>query len=793
MALAVLVLEICLTRVFSFIMFHHFTYLVIGTAMLGFGAAGTYLTLRRATIGPGDDTAFLARSASRTGLSTVAAILLIPRIHFFPMDIYDQHDFSNLISLAVIVLLAGAPFYFAGQFVVQTLTQAGPAIHRLYFVDLCGAATGCFAALGLINSVGAVAACFAVAAIAWMVSLFMRFSRPRLAGLVLSLGAMFVQGRTEYLPLYAPTHKQLHGLQHAVELIKWHVVTRLDVTHPLHDNHSFGGALSPRYTGEPQTLRLVFQDASALTGIIQPTSTPRDTESLGYYLQGAPYIVHPRGDALVIGCGGGVDVLVALHHGARHVTGVDLNPHVIDMLRDRYSRFAGGVFERSREDVELVVAEGRHFLSRDPRRFEVIQLSGVDTFSALSTGAYALSENFIYTAEAFDAYLEHLTDNGILNVSRALFQPPRETLRLIATELDALVRRGVAEPFRHLMVLAGHGQNSPGHWAQTLVKRSPFTDAEVDALTAWTESLGFEVLYDPYRGRDNELDALSRTSVDQRAVFIAAHAVNIAPATDDRPFFFQFYRWSDLGRLITGRGGGVRPPLALLILLASLAIIAVLSAAFILYPLYRRGPTVPRVGSAGVFAYFAALGLGFILVEIALLQKLTVFIGGPTYSMSITLATILFASGLGSFVSRRWSYKPLQIINAALPILAGLIVIESLLLDGAIPQMLHLEWRWRVLVVVVLVAPLGLLMGMPFPAGLRHVDRVRPELNAWAWGINAFATVLGSVVCILISASAGFRAALWVGATIYLVGWFAFLVSQRVVRPENSAVLEALP
>ena len=443
LALSILLLELALTRIFSFISFHHLTYLVISIAMLGFGAAGTYLTIRRTDDNTTASGEFLARNSWLLGLAIITAVVFIPRIHFYPMDMVLRHDYSNLLSLFIIVLLTAAPFFFGGICIGYIISNAGSAINRVYFADLGGAATGCLLAIVFINNLGGIAACFAAAAIAMFVAAVSTACRRRryLIGLFVTVVFTAVIARTEFLPLYVPSEKQMFRMEHLVEQIKWHVITRLDVTRPIKGYFGFGGSLSPKYQenqGKPQNVRFIYQDGSNLTGIIQPTPTPRETPSLGYYMQGAPYQVKPEAEALVIGCGGGVDMLIALHHGARHVVGVDINPHTIELIRETYRDFAGGVYQR--DDVELVVAEGRHFLSRDQRRFDVIQLSGVDTWSALTTGAYALTENFIYTAEAFDQYLAHLTEDGIVNFSRPFLIPPNETLKLAATAISALER-----------------------------------------------------------------------------------------------------------------------------------------------------------------------------------------------------------------------------------------------------------------------------------------------------------------------------------------------------------------
>ncbi|MCJ7691814.1 MAG: class I SAM-dependent methyltransferase [Sedimentisphaerales bacterium] len=778
---ALLSLEVAFTRIFSFIMFHHFTYLAISTAMLGFGAAGSYLTTRKTNNNFSAGNEFIARSACLLGLTTIAAVVFIPRIHFYPMDLYYHHDYSNLLSLMVILVLAATPFFFGGTCIAYIISRAGKGINSIYFADLTGAASGCLLVILLINWLGGIATCFAVAAVGMLVAAISSVYRRKryLIGAVVTLALTGVVAQTECLPMYVPSSKAMFGKEHLVELVKWHVITRLDVTRPEESYYSFAGALSHKYKGEPQKVSLIYQDAAAWTGIIQPTPTPQETKSLGYYLQGAAYKIKPEAESFVIGCGGGVDILIAQYYGARQIVGVDINPHMIKLISEEYSDFAGHAYEGN--DVELIVSEGRHYLSREQRKFDVIQLSGVDTFSALSTGAYALSENFIYTAEAMDQYLAHLKEDGIINISRGFFTPPRETLKLVATWVEALERTGAEQPYNHMMILSGKGQGSSMSWAQTLVKRSPFSKDEVETLRSWTESLGFDVNYDPYTERGNELETIIHLSPKERSQFIAGHRLNIQPATDDRPFFFQFYRWGDLLRMDLKGGGGVRPPLALLILLGSFGIVTILSGVFIIYPLYRQGTCAKHGGRAGIFIYFASLGLGFIMVEIALLQKLTVFLGGPTYSMSITLFTILLASGIGSFLSRHWSGRPFRVLRVVIPLLVVVIIGESLLLDYMIPKLMYLSHFLRGVATVALIGPLGLLMGIPFPAGLRHVDQSRSELNSWAWGINACATVMGTIVCIMVSTLFGFRAALVSGAAVYLVGWLFFTISQHGV------------
>ncbi len=404
----------------------------------------------------------------------------------------------------------------------------------------------------------------------------------------------------------------------------------------------------------------------------------------------------------------------------------------------------------------------------------------MDTFTALTSGAYALTENFIYTRQALDAYLEHLRPDGIVNFSRPMLTPPRETLKLALTAAEALEALGAERPAEHIVVLAGKGVASahPVPWAQTMIKRSPFTRDEVAALQTFVQSLGFEMVFDPFTPRQGRLDAFLRAPAARRAEMTADYPLDIRPATDDRPFFFQFYRWSDLWRF--GQPRRQATPVAVTVIYAAFVQVTLLSALFILYPLYRTQRMVGQAGGrAGVFAYFGAVGLGFIMIEVALLQKFTVFLGGPAYSMAVTLFAILLTSGIGSFVSGRIPASPMTLLAVVLPLLAVTAVTGSIVYGPLTGSLLGLSHAGRCVAAVAMLAPLGLLMGMPFPTALRLVNRHRPELNAWAWGINACATVVGTVLCMMVSSAFGFSHAIQVGAVLYVVSLVSVVASHR--------------
>ncbi|NNE43722.1 MAG: methyltransferase domain-containing protein, partial [Gemmatimonadetes bacterium] len=606
---------------------------------------------------------------------------------------YRFGDYSNLLSLLLMILLAGLPFFFAGLCIGFILSRAGENVGHLYFSDLIGAACGAVAAVVFLTWIGGTATCLAMGTLAFLAAA-LSSARTRIRYILLFLAGVGVTGfvaQTEWLTLYAPPDKPLFRRHAEVERIEWHPIARVDVTRPFEGHHSFGGALAPNWEGKPPLTRLVFQDGGALTGIVQPDPTPEQTAVFGQYMQSAAYSMKNGAEALVIGCGGGVDVQIALHHNAKKVTAVDVNPEMLELLNNVYADFAKGVFQR--DDVELIVSEGRHFLTSTDRKFDVIQMSGVDTYTALAAGAYALTENFIYTREAVHQYLDHLNPDGIVSITRPLIRPPRETLKLTVTAVDVLSERGIANPEEHVIILAGRGKGSffGVPWGLTMIKESPFSRQEVADMQRWAGDRNFSVAYAPYGVGQGILAKYLRATPPERVQILEEDTRDMTPATDDRPFFFHFYPWSQLVTMQWLSGEGEQLSVAAVIMQATLFMVTLLSTVLILLPLFRTKLPDTARNVPSTFLYFASLGLGFILIEIALLQKLTIFLGGPTYSMAVTLFSVLFFSGIGSFVSKKWSADPLKLIAISVPLLAVLSVVTSLFIGPITDSLLGLS------------------------------------------------------------------------------------------------------
>lgn len=783
LSMGVLLLEMSLTRVFSVMSWHHFAYLIISLALLGFGAASTFLTVSPRFAHEGVVESLVARYAIGFSVSSILGFALATKVRFHPIDIVRYGDFSNLFSLLLIYLLVGVPFYFAGVCIGYLLSRAGDGVNRLYFFDLLGAGSGALLSIAGVNYLGAEATIYVAATAGALTAvLYARAGtwRSRLgASSALGLSLLMAVAATNFpiFPVYFPPEKDIHPWAMEPHYYRWNVLARVDVLNPVPFLFDFGGQLSPLCNDEMRRVptRAVFQDGGAGTGIVNlPGGDPNSVQALKYYLQGAPYVIKPSANhALIIGVGGGIDVLIALYHHTRRITGVEVNPVIADAVKHRYADFAGRVFDRP--DVELITAEGRHYLSATRDQFDVIQLSGVDSFVALSSGAYALSENYLYTIEAMHDFWNHLTPDGVLSFSRCLFTPPRETLRLVAIELEAMDRMGVERPDRHLMVI------SAGDMAETLLKRSEFTRTEVAAYRSWADRLQFRVRYDPFRAGDDVFDQLIRSSTQQRARMIESYPFDIHPTSDDDPFFFHLARWRSLlnppeAEASVQEWADWQFPLSFAILLASLGQILIMSTALIIGPLLLRTGRLRGVSHKGrVLVYFSTLGLGFITVEIALLQKYAVFVGGPVYAMAVTLFAILVFSGIGSLLARRIALLHPRSLTVALVALVGAIVGEAVFVSEGVPKLMFLSHGLRCVVTVAALAPLAMLMGMPFPMGLRVAQRLGQTIVPWAWGVNAVTTTLGSLLCVMVSMEWGFRTSLLGAAMMYLIAMLTAL------------------
>ncbi len=751
-------LQIALTRLFSFLYWYHAAFLVVAIGILGLGAGGALLA-RRGLASREDGLALAAAGAAACALSLSVFWLLGARIDMEPLALLS--DPAQPLRLMAIELLVLLPFTGLGLAQGALLSVFARAAPRVYAADLAGAALGCVASVALLSWLTPERALGAWGCVAAGAALLLARSRgARLAGAAggaLALGIAALTRPWHFLPaaskgvrpfLVAPG-AAAPGAPLIAETLP-SALLRLDVTAPFTAPFLFNGALGAGVVAPPLATRIVFEDGAAPT-MLHDIADPAAAEFLGRTNQSLAYTVRKAPRVLVIGAGGGTDVAIALHHGAMSVTAVELNPALVRLVAETHADFVHRLYER--RGVRVVVSEGRSFLARNREPFDVIQMSTVLTQAALSSGAYALSETYLYTVEAVETMLASLSKDGLVS-SSDWYLEPWQTARLVGIYAEALRRRG-ADPAAHLFVVHA------GSCATTLVCNRPFSSEELATLRAWAEAQGWSVLVDPRVPPDPRLAGFADRDGAAAAAHLASLPVDLSPVTDDRPFFFHVFRWRSLL-------SGTKPPTGDGLLMFGLAQTALLSMLFVLAPMAGMRETAGSARSiARYLLVFALLGAGYIAVELAAIARFTVLLGTPVASLAVTLAALLAATGAGSAMVSRSALPARRWLLFACCGLAAWVSVT--LLAGSALQRAALAWPLgaRSLVVALWVLPAGLVLGTPFPASLRALEAESPPLVPWAWAVNACASVLAASVTVLFSMRFGFRAVLLSSVAIY--------------------------
>ncbi len=760
---ALLMTELALTRIFSVTMYYHFAFLAISIALFGLSASGVFVYVTRRRLGSIDTRTLLAFFALLHALSTIVALACLVRIR-----VGLNYSPENLWLMVGIYALATMPFFTGGAVISLAFARLTPRINTLYAADLIGAASGCVALIPLLNVLGAPGGVLTAAAlsIGAAVAFAPRALRARtVRAAVVLFGAAGIAQLAGYAPFDVLDTKGHEGDR--VLFSKWNSFSRVAVYDRAHGDWS----LSPAYKGPQGGSLFMDIDSAASTPIVKGTGTLADASYLRYELTALAYHLTERVTggftALVIGPGGGRDLLSALVFGARHVDGVEINPIIArDVMLDRFRDYSGSIYANPK--VAIHVADGRNFVRRSTAKYDVIQASLVDTWAATAAGAYTLTENSLYTTEAFGEYLDHLSETGVLTITRWVF----DGLRLVSLAQQACAERGL-DASRHLAIIRY------GRVATFLLKKQPFSADEVHRLQEIANGLQFTVLYAPGLAGTSIVDEpveMTRTgtsAADYRrlivapdpAQFVAEYPLDIRPTTDDRPFFFHTTRLRDQFQVAFGRsmlfGNGLSALLTLFGISATLVIL------FIIGPLIVEGGR-PASGWAAWLTYFGALGAGFMLIEIALLQHFVLLLGHPVYSLTVTLFSLLLGTGVGSLIGRR---VPDDRVKAVTLRALAAVVMTALLASLILPWLIDLVIPWslplRIAVAAAVLMPVGILLGTPLPGGMRLLSNRQPDLAAWGWGMNGAFSVIGATLAVFIAMNWGFSVTLMIGALVY--------------------------
>jgi spermidine synthase len=763
---ATLLLQIGYTRIFSFKLSSSFTYLVIGLAMLGVGSGGVLLAvserLRRV---PGER--LLAGLGPAGGAAIGLGYAVVSALELSLSG--EATSAGQLARLALLCAALYAGFLALGLAVASILAARPEAASRLYAADLVGAATGCALALPLLawlTPPGCVLASGAALAVAGA----LRGARgwaavPALATAgALALGAA-AGGRLPD-PVVDPAkhfgREQLARLGTPV-FRGWSPVFRVDVVDLVWRSD----------------VKALLHDGLWGSGLWSLARAPDGPAHFDRTTRRLPFAVTAPGPrVLVIGAAGGYDVQAALHFGASRVVAVELNPVTVSLLEGPFAEFTGQLARDPR--VELVNAEGRGHLRRDPRVHDLVYFVAPDSFATMNAAqasGFVLVESYLYTVEAIREALARLAPGGVLaaQFGEVDYGDPMRTPRWLATARRALGELGVRDFARH--VLLATTEEFPFQTSTVLIQATPFSEAQVERFVAAAAAVPDTVVrHAPGRARERGvIGAVIELPAPRLAERLARHAYAVGPVFDDAPYFWHFARFADL---LAGRLAGHADPHAARgerALLAMLGVASTFAFAFLILPFVRlRGRWRALPARRASAAYFAALGLGFIGYEVCLIQKLTLLLGHPTRSLSVTLFALLLFSGIGSWLSARSGEGGR---SAGPPLAAALAAVTAFLLfgfDRLAAALGGADLPWRVGAAVAVLAPLGLALGAFLPLGIRRVAAAcaaerRGEYVAWCWAVNGFASVLGSLLVTIGSMSFGFRAVLVTALALYLL------------------------
>ena len=769
----VLAYEVLLTRLFSIVLWHHFAYMIISAAMLGYGASGTLLTLLKEKIAPHFGTAYVMAAAALAMLMP-GAFLLAQQVPFNPLELlWDKTQPAKLLAVYLLMML---PFFCGGLGIGLVFAHFGKQASRIYSFDILGAGVGSLGVIGVLFLVPphqVLTALTVLALLAAAIAVIELKMRPKwLISLFLGLAVLAAVA----MPAIQVHPSDYKDLSQALNIAGARVVeerssplgqiTVVENTRvPLRD----APGMSLNATSEPPPQLGVFVDGDGPSALTKFDGNLAPLAYLDQLTSALPYHVLERPHVLVLGAGAGSDVLQALFHGSVAVDAVELDRNVTGLVRQRFRDYAGNLYNQP--GVHIYAAEARGFVNTSDKRYDLIQVALLDSFGTASAGLYGLSENYLYTVEGLQTYLSRLTPSGMLAVTRWLTLPPRDTLKLFATAVSALERSGVTNPAARLVMIRG--------WKTVtlLVKNSDFTAQEIAAIKEFSRTRSFDLAYYPGMRADeaNRYNLLAQPYFFEGAVallgtqrqgFIDQYKFYIEPATDDRPHFFRFFKWNAAAELLALREQGGMPLLdwSYPLLVATLVQAIAASILLILAPLAlshcRR--TLP---SGSVALYFLAIGFAFMFMEIAFIQKFVLFLSHPLYAVAVVLCAFLMFAAAGSWLAERW--QATNKVTLAVMAMGVLALLYLAILPGLFQALIHLPDAAKIIISVALIAPLAMCMGVPFPTAMTRLADTSEQAIPWAWAINGFASVVGAVLATLLAIHLGFTVVILLAVLIY--------------------------
>lgn len=790
---AILAYEVLLMRLFAIIQWHHFAYMAISIALLGFGVSGTFLYFAQTRLIRRFHAAFAA-FAGAFGITAVAGFAVAQRLPFNALEVMWAP--RQFLYLLVMYVLLTVPFFAGATCVGLTFIRFAKSIGPIYTYNLVGSAAGSLGVIGLLYLFTPEETLRLIAGVgifgAALAYLSTNHRRPVMAaGLILAAVVAPLVLPASWASLRLSPYKSLSRAL----LVPGAVIIsesssplgRLTVVESPKVPFRHAPGLSLNNTVEPPSQLAIFTDGDGPTAITAFDGNLAPFAYLDFITSALPYHLLDRPSVLIVGAGGGAGVLQALYHRAVSIDVVELNGPMVGLVSETHRKFAGDLY--GRPEVTVHVAEVRGFVMGRSGQWDLIQIPLFDTNATTTTGAQGMNESFVYTVEAFGEYLRKLRPGGYLAITRRLKLPPRDGLKLFATAIAALEREGVDQPARQLALIRGWNT------VTLLVRKGAIGREETAAIRAFAAERSFDLAYieDLTPEEVNRNNVLRRAYYHEAAMgllssdrrdFIRRYKFDIRPATDDRPYFSDFFRWRTLPELLNlwRQSGGGLMEWGYPILIMTLVQATILSVILILLPLgFRRRRFAPARDGWRVFGYFLCLGLGFLFIEIAFIQRFVLFLGHPIYAVALTLTGFLAFAGLGSAVAPGFArrFKRLTPIGVVVLGIAAIAISYIAVLPLVFSALAMLPDAAKAVAALVLIAPLAFLMGMPFPLGLAQVSDSLPELVPWAWGVNGCFSVISAVLAVILAIHIGFSGVVSAAAVFYLLAGVLFRIPLR--------------
>ena len=846
--------EILLMRLFSVIQWHHFAYMIISLALLGYGISGTLVALLQKTFKQHFQIIY-PLLLFLFSISSSACFLLAQSIPFNPEAIlWDVQQTGYLLG---IFLLLSIPFVLAASAICLLFMQYPDQISKIYAVDLLGAGLGSLGmvvllfyifpmtALQLISFSGIVAALIAIQelnqrdSVLFSSPFFSTRSRLNIFSLTAVLaGLLFILNIQDWKLEISP-YKDLSKTLNisGTQLIKQQSspLGLLSIVESSKIPFRFAPGLSLYNSQEPPEQLGLFNDAANMTAITRYPDTLQKLSYLDQVTSALPYHLSPRPinlpavvlptsspanktadrfmfdkshiqRLLIVGAGGGSDILQALFHHTEHIDALELNPQIINLLSNEFAQYSGNIYLQ--DNVNVYAEDVRGFLSKrasdDPHNnasehYDLIQISLMDSFNASASGLYALHESYLYTVEALQTYLQYLNPDGYLAISRWIKTPPRDAIKMFATAIKALQQDQIQHPSQHLVLIRGWQTST------LLVKKKPFNAIEIKQLKQFCQERAFDVAWYPgIKSAETNLfnnfrqawfyQGANALLSDSGQQFLKAYKYDVSPATDDKPFFHQFFKWSVLAELFSLReqGGFALLEMGYIILFATLILAVVSSIVLIILPLivfHFRSKTTEEFSLAvseriRVFIYFFSIGLAFLFIEIAMMQKFILFLHHPIYAIPVVLTSFMVFSGLGSVCTKYMMvhYSASQLLFRAILGIICLGLFYSYFLGSFFALMAAYSIVLKITLSFILIAPLAFCMGMPFPLALSRIASLNSAYIPWAWGVNGCASVISAVLASLLAIHFGFTQVIFAALGLYLL---SLLYSPLVINKIN--------